>query len=206
MQTDKHPVYIFGKDQHGKFMFCNEPFAEASGVDSPANIIGKTDMRMCWRKQAHWYRKGDLATMAGDIWHGVREKQKHIDGVIYSIIVNKYPFFDKNHRIRGVIGSFTKLPLENINTTVMKATLKCEENKIYLGANFGNEYFTKREYDVFQQLLLSKSAKQIALVLNVSPRTVEAYVNKIKLKLQCGYKSDIVVTAVKFGLCLLETK
>jgi DNA-binding CsgD family transcriptional regulator len=200
IQTDSFPVYIFGKDEHGKFMFCNELFAEASGADSPSHIIGKTDFQMCWRKYAALYRKGDMAAMVGDIYQGVREKQTHIDAITYNIVVNKYPFFDKNHKIRGVIGSFTKVPLKKVDAVSIKTTLECEENKIYLGPGFGNEYFTKREYDVFQQLLLSKNTKQIAFALNISPRTVEAYVTKVKTKLQCDYKSDIVITAVRLGL------
>ncbi|MBU0743816.1 MAG: PAS domain-containing protein [Gammaproteobacteria bacterium] len=47
-QSSFSPVYIFGKDKSGKFIFCNEPFAEVVGVDSPADVIGKTDSQLCW--------------------------------------------------------------------------------------------------------------------------------------------------------------
>ena len=201
-QTDKSndsSVYIFGKDRAGKIMFCNEPFAEIAGADSPVDLIGKTDFQMCWQEYAEFYRTGDLATMAGKVWHNVREKQTSIDGVIHDVIVNKYPFVDKNGKIIGVIGSF--IITSPINTDVaIKTNLKLQKNKIYLGASLGNEYFTKREYDVFQQLLLSKGMKQIAFALKISPKTVETHINAIKRKLQCNYKNDIVVTAVRLGL------
>lgn len=194
------PVYIFCKDRHGRFMFCNEPFAEIMGVDSSSSVIGKTDFQACWRIYAELYREGDCSVMAGGVWQNVHETQNHADGNTYNILVSKYPFFDKNDEVIGVIGSYSKIPQQEYTNTARALGSKFEKDKIYLGANFGSEYFTKREYEVFQQLLLSKSIKQIAFVLNISARTVESHVNKIKNKLQCNYKNDIVVTAVRFGL------
>ncbi len=39
-------LFIFCKDQHHHFLFCNEKFAQIAGMDSPAQIVGNTDEEM----------------------------------------------------------------------------------------------------------------------------------------------------------------
>lgn len=62
------------------------------------------------------------------------------------------------------------------------------------------EYFTQREFEVFQNIFVGLSSKQIAKKLSLSPRTVEDYVDNIKRKLQCRYKRNIIEAAIRYGI------
>lgn len=48
-------------------------------------------------------------------------------------------------------------------------------------------------------LVRGKSAKQIASILKISPRTVETYLENIKFKLNCYSKSDLIEKAIHSG-------
>jgi DNA-binding NarL/FixJ family response regulator len=48
--------------------------------------------------------------------------------------------------------------------------------------------------------LVGYTTPQIAELLNLSTRTVETHIDKIKKKLQCRTKGDIIVTAMKTGM------
>jgi len=65
----------------------------------------------------------------------------------------------------------------------------------YLGIDF-----TPREIEYLQQLALGKTSKGIAKTLFVSYRTVEFYVEKLKLKTGCRNKLELVIWAANFGI------
>lgn len=65
-------------------------------------------------------------------------------------------------------------------------------NHLDLGKNFGDAYLTKREAEVLRCVVLGYSAKRTAKFLNISYRTVESYIDIIKLKLRCSTKREII--------------
>lgn len=68
-----------------------------------------------------------------------------------------------------------------------------------------NRYLTQRQFDVLKYLILGYTAKKIGLALDISYRTVENYVETLKLKLCCNTKSELIEKAIKSCLIKLET-
>ncbi len=67
-----------------------------------------------------------------------------------------------------------------------------------------NVKFTKREIDCLRYLALGNTTKTIAKHLNISSRTIETYLVKIKLKLECSRKSEILDILLQSNLaCFL---
>lgn len=62
------------------------------------------------------------------------------------------------------------------------------------------ETFTNRELEVFEMLGRGKSAKQIAAVLHLSPKTVDRYRENIKHKLRVESSSDVLRAATQWVL------
>lgn len=59
---------------------------------------------------------------------------------------------------------------------------------------------TDRERDVFNELVIGKTNKAIALDLNISPRTVEIHRAHIMTKLDASILSDLVRLAITLGI------
>ncbi len=53
------------------------------------------------------------------------------------------------------------------------------------GQYFGDLYLTNRELDCINYLSRGKTAEEIAIILNISRRTVETHINNIKNKMNC---------------------
>ena len=76
-----------------------------------------------------------------------------------------------------------------------------EQPKFFkLGSEFGDKYLTKREWEVLKYVVLGHSAKKIGRLLQISSRTVEGYVDKLKEKLGCKGRGEISFIAIKSGL------
>jgi DNA-binding CsgD family transcriptional regulator len=67
-------------------------------------------------------------------------------------------------------------------------------------ANEANACLTERQKEVLMYLLLGYTAKKIALVLGISFRTVESYIETLKLKLNCQTKGDLIERTIRTGL------
>lgn len=59
-------------------------------------------------------------------------------------------------------------------------------------SDFGDICISPRENDCLKYLVSGKTIKETAKLLNLSPRTVEEYINRIKQKTGCKYKRDLI--------------
>ena len=64
---------------------------------------------------------------------------------------------------------------------------------------YGSILFTNKEINVLKYYLQGKSAKEISLLTSVSAKTIEFHIAKIKEKLNCHRRSEIVQSALTHG-------
>lgn len=191
-------LYIWAKDKSSRYIFCNENYAAAAGADSPSQMIGKTDDVMPWRNLADEFRRGDYAVMQGESRVNSVEKSDTVNGVT-DILVSETQYRDSSGKCIGVIGSF----LDITGKQLVRKTgyYDQEQQRYYINADgYDNTYLTARELEVFKRLLLGWPMKQIAVLMNVSVKTIESYVIYIKRKLGVKNKVDIVTVAIQLGL------
>jgi DNA-binding CsgD family transcriptional regulator len=70
-------------------------------------------------------------------------------------------------------------------------------NRFPLGNEFRNAYLTKRELEVLKCVLHGLSAKQAGQNMGISNRTVEKYVELLKIKLKCKRTAEMVAVCIK---------
>jgi DNA-binding CsgD family transcriptional regulator len=91
-----------------------------------------------------------------------------------------------NECVQGVPRS----PFSAVNSQSPRAR---KGNKSYnLGTKYGGVYFTQREAECMILLLQGKTISKIALALQLSPRTVEYYLQNMKKKVSCRTKSELI--------------
>lgn len=198
--------YTWIKDKNFKFVYCSESIARICGLDSPKQIIGKTDYDLVWSDKASLFRHSDsLILHEGQNHLNVVERIKVVEAKAKNklilgendILITKSRLFNKQGKCTGIVGSHVDI---TGFTLVKKTGFTDEQGNFYLGNTFGNTYLTKREVEVFKLILEGYCAKKIAKILNISYRTVESHTEAIKLKLQSPTKGDIISTAVRLGL------
>jgi PAS domain S-box-containing protein len=181
------PTYIFWKDLHSVFLGCNYHFARAAGLYSPEEIIGKTDFDLIWgESHAEYYQNGDQEVLAGLHKHNVIETQVRDDDQLVNILITKIPLLDTDGQMIGVIGSYSDLI--DINYCGMQKNMK---NNITL---------SPKQADCLVYVAMGMTAKQIAEAMNLSIRTVQHYIENIKVKLNCWTKSALIKKALTIDI------
>ncbi len=114
--TEQLPDMLWAKDTDGKYIYANDAICENLLMCTTEEIIGKDDIFFALRERARssddsqWHTFGELCHNSDDI---VLQEMKpmlfeefgNIRGELVYLEVHKAPFFDKEGKLLGVIGS-----------------------------------------------------------------------------------------------------
>jgi two-component system, NtrC family, sensor kinase len=105
---DSLPQYIFWKDRNSIFLGCNQKVADIAGLNSPDEIVGKSDYDLPWTKEeSDFFRLCDRRIMDSNTPElGIIEPQLQADGRQAWIETNKIPLHDEAGNVIGILGSF----------------------------------------------------------------------------------------------------
>ncbi|MBU1638479.1 PAS domain S-box protein, partial [bacterium] len=121
---DAIPAHIFWKDCNSVYMGCNQTFAQAAGLKSTEDIIGKNDYDMPWtKKEANSYRECDARVMnSNKPEEHVIETQHNAEGKDAWLDTSIIPLHDDEGRVIGILGLY-----QDITETVKS---KAERRKL----------------------------------------------------------------------------
>jgi len=105
---DHIPQHVFWKDRASVYLGCNTNFAEVAGVQSPQEIVGKTDYDLAWkREEADFFRECDQRVMeTGTPELHIIEPQQQADGKAAWLDTNKIPLHNSEGQVTGILGTF----------------------------------------------------------------------------------------------------
>ena len=119
---DLIPAGVFWKDRDSVFLGCNQAIARAAGLADPAQIVGKTDYDLGWKKEEsdyyvamdRWVMENDQAEMH------IIEPQLQAGGKEIWLDTCKIPLHDEEGRVIGILGAFQDITEHRNMTQVFK--------------------------------------------------------------------------------------
>lgn len=180
------PTAIFWKDTHSIYLGCNLPQAIDAGLYLPEEIVGKSDYDMVWAEFADLYRRGDEEVLDRATKVNLVETQKRPNNQYVTIRVNKAPLRDVDGNVIGVIGICT-----DVSDSRYKGAADIAKKNIAL---------TYRQTDCLVKWVQGMTAKQIGESLNISKRTVEHHIERIKNLLSCESKTELIKKALSLEI------
>lgn len=182
MSIDQHIVSqlvgnIYWKDLNGKYLGCNEAFAKMLGINSPEEIIGKSDADYIKNElNLKVVAKTDQLVINTGKEHTLEEVGFDEEGSMALYITKKAPLRDKHNNIIGVIGTSINITgYFDIKDYIIRHTTgnvywKDLEGR-YLGCNDAyaeligfsspTEIIGKTDYELFQNTLGEEKLKKI---------------------------------------------
>jgi len=101
------PQHIFWKDINSVFLGCNKNFANAVGLQNPADIVGKTDFDLADEEKANHFIKIDKKVIKENTpIYNMQECHKKANGEEIWLNVNKIPLCNKKGKVIGILGTF----------------------------------------------------------------------------------------------------
>ena len=105
---DVLPLCVFWKDRQSVYLGCNQNFANAAGLATPQDMVGKTDYDLPWADtEASAYLTDDEEVMAcGTSKLGIIETQVQADGNQVWIETSKVPLRSVEGEVIGLLGMY----------------------------------------------------------------------------------------------------
>ena len=191
-------LYFLSKTSKLQYSSFSENLAKLIDIDSPKKALGKTDFDLCWKTQAKFYTSTDKKILEERILYFNKVEIIPKGDQIIKILISKYPLQNNLGDCIGVAGYFTEITHHNF--TRNKGYIDYTTNRFYFDENATDKYFTPRELEVLKLLMTGYQSKKIALILKISSRTADEYIDNIKTKLNCYTKSEVILSAFKLGL------
>lgn len=192
-------LFIWQKDSNLKFIDLNQSAASAFGFKNPDSAKGKSDYDIPSKlsKFADVFREHDNWVMKNGKKLKLLEIQPCSNDEWKILHVVKEPYVE-NNEIVGVLG---------YSLDVTSAYLKLDhilmgDRKEINPGSFSRpemEFLTLRESECLFFLLRKCTAKEIASILNLSYRTIEHYIEILKIKFKCETKSELIRIATLHG-------
>ncbi len=126
--SDCSPGSLYWKDLKGIYLGCNQTMVKTAGLDSKAEIIGKTDKQL-WPDNAKKICDNDELIISTQKSHSVEEKVEISDGTIMFFSSVKAPLKDIEGRIIGVIGNSLDITKRKQAEILKKKNKKIEQQK-----------------------------------------------------------------------------
>jgi len=172
MVLDNFPGVVFWKDRHSNYLGCNQSFATGAGLNSPAEIVGKTDLNLPWAStEAISYRKDDLDVMeSGKGRLHIVEMQHQSDGQVIWFDTSKFALRDSLGQVIGVIGVSNDISIlkmaeqELINTNKELAFQNTEKEKQAIELIIAKE--KAEESDRLKSAFLTNMSHEIRTPMN----------------------------------------
>jgi len=103
---DNFPGAVFWKDKQSIFLGCNQSLATSAGLNSPVEIVGKTDHDLPWHStEAKKYRQDDLEVIkSGKPSLHIGEMLHQSNGKVLNLDTCKFPLLDSLGKVIGMIG------------------------------------------------------------------------------------------------------
>lgn len=109
----------------------------------------------------------------------------------------KMPWYNHNNEVIGLFGCSIisgRHPLaDSLSLIRSLGILNAAQDVTSISDNITETYLSKRQIQCATLLLAGMTTKDIAMQLNLSPRTIEHYIEMIKSKLECSNKTELII-------------
>ncbi len=203
-----HLPALFGwKDVESRYMGISEHMISFSGLGTRDLLLGKQDCDIAqFSPKASSYMEWDQIAMKVKPVQMI-EKCAVANSEFIDTFTIKIPIYrDKTDKVIGIF--YYAIPTKDYNNHYLIANL-CVGSKSAItlsGSNYQlihhdqTIYLTEQESMLLYYYLRGRTAKEIACVLDLSKRTIDAYIETIKSKLHCRTRSHIVDLVIENGM------
>lgn len=186
------PCSVYFETADGVIRLLNERNAEFCGFDSVPNAIGKCYFDTLSERTVSLLRYNDRVVMQEETAKLLEEDIFQENCEAQKAITLKLPWYNNHDKVIGLFGMSILMgtdalaePLHEMAKMGFLTPSQCQSHQ--------EEIILSRQQNACANLLMEgMTNKQIAMQLGLSPRTVEAYINNLKLKLSCKNKMELI--------------
>ena len=191
-----------------KFLFASDATVQIMGYRSKDQVFGTTyaNMRCKAAESSETFHNENMHVLQTNRPIKIITYQCFANNDWKMLITEKLPIHNQEKKPIGVFGHFidvSNAKLIDLGRFLTKSDsnrFKRNQFSYILNDSYEDLKISIRQSECLFLLLRGKSAQAIADILGLSLRTVEGYINEMKIKLNCANKSELIEHAISAGL------
>ena len=201
------PCNLFLLNQASECVLANDQMAVSLDLNSPRKIVGKTILDFCPNQLGREVMLNDAKVLDSESPLFVDEVAVMEEKIKKHFLSVKIPLYNNDNDISGIFGFSMVLknqPLAETLNLLSKIGLlnlfNLTERRFLLksGTIIDGVNFTDRQRQIINLVVRGFSAAKIASEIELSKRTVEHYIDTIKIKLHVNSKTQLIDKIVQF--------
>lgn len=199
LELDYH-VYL--KNKSGEYLECNLAQAKRFGLKTGNDVLGRMDRDFDFfpSNQVQIVTRNDLEVMSQEKPKMVIELCTFVNRKPQPMFSIKFPFYNQAGKILGVFGMSAPLDENNVFATTLPQVMLAQQVNSVETAQAEQKFscqakVSRREKECLYYLAQGMTAKEIARVLSLSPRTIEFYIENMKKKFNCSNRIELIAKA-----------
>ncbi len=182
-----------------RFIEGNQAWIKAANFDAKKDFTGLTDFDTCWAEFSEITHAHERDAIAGLAYAAIH----------FGVVENYRPAWIHNYKYLDEVSSIETPFIQVIAHEITKPYWVDYLNRLYHDNRFNIKQFyigkptqeslTENEQLLLFLLLRGKTAKEVAIFLNRSHRTIEDRIFKLKQKLNCRNRSQLIEYAFNQG-------
>lgn len=198
-QAQALPLIYIIKDINSRYQFMTDLAAQHTGSSSADELIDRTvsDLQCDAAQYAAEWEHYDKMTLEQRSETLLLSNIQSAIGATVSLICNK-PIINENGQAEGIETWVQVLPSSAGLDKIVKGYLPESSISLKIQSD-GSKLLTLREHECVYYLSRGCTFLEIAEKLCISPRTVEAHITNIKIKLDVKTRSELIVKACELG-------
>lgn len=188
-----HPCYIAVKNKKGKYLDANDYLAHAAGFRKANDLIGCTDFDM-WGNEAESIKNNDIKILTNLKPLVFLESVTLKDESKMTALSQKAPLLSRTNKIIGLTVVSIIISINESNHLNERLQLSQQKPSFDSKDMHG---VTKRQFECLVFLVQGMTMKEIGKKLSLSPKTVEHYIEAMKITLQCNSRIELIKKALQ---------
>lgn len=186
------PLCVHFTDHQNAIQHISETAAELCGFDSAKDAMGRTLLSVSEKQSALAVMSNCHEVMQTKASKIYEEKVTRRDELLNHCISIKLPWYNDKNKVAGVFGCTAVVGRQPIELLFEKVMSLGVLNSITL-----NHYtLSKRQEECLRYLVAGHTTREIAALMQLSVRTVEHYLDTVRIKMKCRSRLALVQKAV----------
>lgn len=201
------PGMVFYKNKDLEYYASSLYTAKLCGFDSLDEFYGSSDfeLRCSAVQSAEQFRREDQRVMACGKTLTCLQVHQYADERLHIFLVKKSPVMDEFGQVGGVCAIGSEITNPAIGHVIYNLMQNREPMQEYQLLGF-YEDLSLRESELLFYFMRGFTNKEIGSYLSISPRTVETYLERIKIKFRCSSRSELLAYCSQYGLMYIIPK
>ena len=200
----KLPLSIYFLNQQSQLKTCNTINLGFLQTDNLKQVYNKSAYDIYKNNHCLQILENDRKVIVHQQRYFFDEQCQINNQTLLNCISMKLPWFNSENKIIGIAGFSIFNQNNSLATSLTLLSqlgfLNSEKESLARlpGLSLKNIYISRRELEVLEHVVRGKSARLIALDLDISKRTVETHIEHIKNKLGVTNKSELIEKALEY--------